>query len=71
MFKELGYFKEYYKEGKLIGISNCSKDREKVGYTGRKKEILASEVVLTNKKRLKANTEYLTIIYPLCGKIEN
>lgn len=71
MFKELGYFKEFYIEGKLIGFANCEKDREEIGYVGRRKEILSSEVLLTNKKKAKAFVEYMTILYPLCGRIEN
>lgn len=69
MFQELGFYKEYYLDGKLIGISNCERDREEVGYNGRKKEILKEVVILTNKKKAKANVEYLTMIYPLCGRI--
>lgn len=69
MFQELGFYKEYYLDGKLIGISNCEKDREDIGYNGRRKELLKQEVILTNKKKAKANMEYLTIIYPLCGRI--
>jgi hypothetical protein len=69
MFQELGYFKEFYKEGKLIGIVNCEKDREEVGYNGRQKEIIKKDIMLTNKKKVKANVEYLTILYPLCGRI--
>jgi hypothetical protein len=69
MFQELGFYKEYYLHGKLIGISNCEKDREEIGYNGRKKETITQEVLLTNKKKVKANVEYLTIIYPLCGRI--
>ena len=69
MFQELGFYKEYYLDGKLIGISNCEKDRESLGYQGRKRETFKSELVLTNKKKIKPNKEYLTIIYPLCGRI--
>lgn len=70
MFQELGYYKEFYIDGKLIGIANCDKDREEVGYNGRKKETFESEIILTNKKKVKPNFEYLTIIYPLCGRIK-
>lgn len=69
MFEELGYYKEYYLGGKLIGIINCEKDRDILGYNGRKKEKLNKEVVFQNKKKAKANVEYLTIVYPLCGRI--
>ena len=70
MFKELGYYKEFYIDGKLIGIINCEKDREEVGYNGRKKETFNAEFILTNKKKTKSGIEYTTIIYPLCGRIK-
>lgn len=69
MFQELGFYKEYYLNGKLIGLSNCEKDREEIGYNGRKKEIIKEDLILNNKKKVKANVEYLTIIYPICGRI--
>lgn len=69
MFQELGFYKEYYLDNKLIGFSNCEKDREEVGYNGRKKETFDSEIILTNKKKIKPQVEYTTIIYPLCGAI--
>ncbi len=70
MFKELGFYKEFYSEGKLIGIANCEKDRDLVGYEGRKKEVFNTELVLSNKKKIKPNLEYTTIVYPLCGRIK-
>lgn len=70
MFQELGYFKEFYKEGKLIGIANSEKDREVLGYIGRKKEVFSFEILLTNKKKIKKEIEYITILYPLCGRIK-
>lgn len=69
MFKELGFYKEYYLDSKLIGFANCEKDREEVGYNGRKKETFDSEIILSNKKKIKSQVEYTTIIYPLCGAI--
>lgn len=71
MFEELGFFKEFYINGKLIGICNCEKDREILGYLGRKKETFYSEIILTNKKKIKTNIEYTTIVYPLNGKISH
>lgn len=71
MFKELGYYKEFYLNGKMIGLANCELDREEIGYNGRKKEIFDSTIVLTNNKKIKPQVEYLTIVYPLCGKTIN
>lgn len=69
MFEEIGFYKEFYIDSKLIGICNCEKDREVLGYLGKKKETFNSEIILTNKKKIKANVEYTTIIYPLNGRI--
>lgn len=69
MFEHLGYFKEYYVGGKFIGTVNCDKDREVVGYDGRKKEMLTDKITLDNGRKIKANTEVMTLLYPLCGKV--
>ena len=70
MFKELGYYKEYYIDNKYVGSIKCEKDRDVIGYSGKKNEVLDLEITLENKKKLKANIEYQTILYPLCGKIQ-
>lgn len=68
MFEHLGYFKEYFVNNKFIGTIACEKDREEIGYAGRRKEILAETIILDKGKKIKANTEVVTAIYPLCGK---
>lgn len=68
MFEHLGYFREYYINDKFIGTLPCDKDREQIGYVGKKKEILADAVLLSNGAKIKANTEVTTMLYPLCGK---
>ena len=69
-FKHLGFFKEYYVGGKLIGSVNIeNKDRETFGYFGRKKELLESDIMV-GKKRIKTGSEVETMIYPLCGRVE-
>lgn len=67
-FNHLGYFKEYYIGNKFISSCECEKDREEIGYTGRKTETLESKIVFKNGKSIKAGTEVITIIYPLCGR---
>jgi hypothetical protein len=67
MFKELGYFKEYYIYNKFIGFINCEKDRDIIGYNGRQEETTKSDIILFNKKKIKKGTLVRTIIYPLCG----
>ena len=72
MFKEIGYFKEYYSKGKFLGtVNNCEKDRDIIGYNGKKVEILESDLILDNNKKIKSLTEVTTMLYPMCGKIIN
>jgi len=71
MFEHLGYFKEYYIDGKFIGSINCEKDREIIGYDGRRIETTTEEIVLSNKKKIKKGTEVKTFLYPLNGRIKS
>lgn len=68
MFTNLGYYKEYYIDNKFIGFIKCEKDREMIGYNGRKQETVLSDIVLENKKKIKSGTIVVTFLYPLCGK---
>jgi hypothetical protein len=70
VFEDLGYFKEYYINNKFIGTINCDKDREEIGYFGRKNETLESELILSNNKKIKKGETVQTILYPLCGKLK-
>lgn len=69
MFSNFGYYKEYYLNGKYIGSIKTEKDRNIIGYNGKLNENIDSIIILDNKKKLKLNTIYQTILYPLCGKI--
>lgn len=69
MFEDIGYYKEYYLNAKYIGSIKTIKDREIIGYNGRKLETPKEAIILDNKKKIMANLEYQTILYPLCGKI--
>lgn len=69
MFTNIGFYKEYYLNNKYIGSIKTEKDREIIGYNGKKLELLKEPIILENKKKLKTGIEYQTIIYPLCGKI--
>lgn len=69
MFEELGFFKEYYVNNKFMGTIAANKDRDIIGYNGRTKEVLKEMVQLDNKKKIKANIEVMTMLYPLCGKL--
>lgn len=68
MFELIGYYKEYWIENKFLGTLSCEKDRDEIGYAGRKKEILSEQIVLQNKRKIKAGTEVMTYLYPLNGK---
>jgi hypothetical protein len=69
MFKEFGYSKDYYHKGKFIGSLISEKDREIYGYCGRIKEILKTDIVFKNKKKIKKGEEVTTEIFPLNGRI--
>ena len=71
MFEKLGYFKEYYLNNKYIGSIKCEKDRDIIGYYGKKKELILQNIFLENKKKIKNGTFVETILYPLCGKTIN
>lgn len=67
----IGYFKDYYANGKYVGSVECvEKDREVLGYYGRKKEILQSDIII-NKKKIRKGTEVTTELQALCGKTMN
>lgn len=69
-FEQLGFYKEFYVGSKFIGsINNCQKDREVIGYEGKQQETLQQEITLDNGRKLKKNTQVITMVYPLCGKI--
>ena len=69
MFKQEGYFKEYWIDGKYIGtVNRVEKDRDIMGFYGRKEEITTEIIMLSNKKIIKPNTKVTTQIEILCGK---
>lgn len=68
MFEQLGYFKEYYSENKFLGTVSSEKDREEIGYYGKKQEITSEDIYLENKKKIKKGTKVFTVIYPINGR---
>jgi len=70
-FQDLGFFKEYYVNGRFFGTIKCEKDREVVGYNGRTEEVLKEKVVLDNGKKLIIGIKVQTVLYPLNGKFLN
>jgi hypothetical protein len=66
-FTTFGFFKEYYVGLKYIGSLDCERDREVLGYMGRREETLDHDVVFKNKK-IKAGTKITTQLQQYCGK---
>jgi len=61
--KTTGYFKEYYIGSKYIGKKDSEKDRENIGYMGKRSHIAQEDIIFKNKK-IKNGMEYTTILYP-------
>lgn len=68
-FEHLGFFKEFFIGRVFIGTIKCETDGREIGYHGRKKETFQEDIILDNDKKIKAGTEVITAIYPLCGKV--
>ena len=67
-FENLGYFLEFWVDGKFIGTKNTTeKDREIFGYDGRTTHQAQADIIV-EKRKIKKGVEYMTIMYPLCGK---
>lgn len=65
----IGYFEEYFVNGKFIGTLLCKEDKNrKVGYYGKMTKKSNEDIILQNKKKIKKGVEYYTRYYPLNGK---
>jgi hypothetical protein len=71
MFRKFGYFKEYYIGNKLIGFLICEKDRDVYGFFGRKIEKIDIDIILSNNKKIKKNQIVITMLFELCGSIND
>jgi hypothetical protein len=68
MFKQIGFYKEYFLGNKFIGVINyCDKDRETFGYDGKKNEVLAEDILI-GKKKIKKGSTVTTLLFPLNGR---
>ena len=68
MYEIKDYLKEFYIDGKLIGKIILKKpDRKKLGYPGKRLEILSKDMKF--KKTYKKGTEVYTETSPICGKL--
>lgn len=71
-FEVLGYSKDIWFDGKYYGsIRMDEKDREQIGYHGRRFETLESNLKIKNKRIIKAGSEVMTEIFPINGKLIN
>ncbi len=69
IFKDLGFFREYFVNGKFIGTVLIDKpDRDIIGYYGRIDATATENIKLQSNKIIKKGTNYYTRIYPLCGE---
>lgn len=70
-FEQHGYFKEYYIDGKFIGVVNdVEKDRLILGFFGQQLSITKKDILLSNKKKIKKGTIVQTQLHYLNGKMK-
>ena len=70
MFNTFGFFKEYYINNKFIGTIKCEKDRDLLGFFGKKYEILTQDIKLSNNRTIKKGLKAETMLFNFCGKIK-
>jgi len=74
MFKEIGYFEEYYVDSKFIGTRTFrgkTAPGTTIGYESRIKILITEKLILDAGKSIKAGTEVTRFIYPLNGSSNN
>lgn len=72
VFEIVGYSVDYYVDGKFKGSRNIDNpDRSVFGYHGRKTRELKWDVVLKNKRVIKAGTTVVTELNQINGKVLN
>jgi hypothetical protein len=64
----IGYFEEFFINGKFIGTKLCQEQNRKIGYYGKEIKIADLDLILDNKKKIKKGQEYYTRYYPLNGR---
>jgi len=69
VFEIIGYFDEYWVDGKYIGVKRkSSPDGLKMGYGSKLECILDMDIKLDNNKIIKKGTAVKKYQNPLCGK---
>jgi len=76
-FQINGYSMDIYVKGKYVGNKTLQEpDRTKMGWYGRKTEILKEDLLITHKNGSKINltipkgTEIYTDLFPICGRMQ-
>jgi hypothetical protein len=70
-YEILGYFEEYFVDGKFVGSKNCdAQPKRNLGWSGRKTAYASTDIQLDRNKKIKAGTKYYTYIQQLCGKLK-
>ena len=69
-FENLGFYTEYlFEDGKLAGTKEIAAEKVvNVGHKSLEKHI-AKENIKFKNKTIKKGTPYMTVNYPLCGKV--
>lgn len=68
-FEVKAFAKDFIVRRKLIGtIVIENQDREVFGYAGKRSEVLADDVQLSNGKIIRKGTEVETELNPICGR---
>ena len=67
LFEHIGFFEEYWFEGRFIGTLPCEEQERIFGYKGKKTFELTTTIKI-GKKTLKQGQIVSTMYFPLCGK---
>lgn len=69
-FEVIGYFREYWVDGKMYGTKECNKPEDGLtGYLSRK-DHTAQENIVFKKKTIKKGQAYYTRTFPLNGRLK-
>lgn len=69
-FETIGYSKDIFYNGRYFGsVRLDEKDRETIGYYGRREETTDVDIKFKNKPKIPAGSIIMTQIHPLNGKL--
>jgi len=70
MFEQLGFFRDYFVDGKFVGSVKLNDYEGQIGYYSKKTLVVENEIVLDNKRKIKKGTTTYHFTYPLNGKLK-